>query len=83
MPPPIFEAVAVKVTLVFIQIVALGLTVKFTEGVAVVELTDIFIAFEVAVVDVKHAVPPVIVIIQVTALPLANVLLVNVLAVVY
>ena len=83
MPPPIFEAVAVKVTLVFIQIVALGLTVKFTEGVAVVELTDIFIAFEVAVVDVKHAVPPVIVIIQVTALPLANVLLVNVLAVVF
>jgi hypothetical protein len=82
-PPPVFDAFAVNVTLVPIQIVVLGLAVKFTEGVADAELTVIFTAFEVAVVVVKQDVPPLIVIVQVTLLPLAKVLLVNVLDVLF
>jgi hypothetical protein len=77
-PPPVFEAVAVKVTGVPAQIVVLGLTAKFTEGIVPAELTDIVTPFEMAVAAAKQVVPPLIVITHVTALPLANVVLVKV-----
>jgi hypothetical protein len=68
-PPPTFEGVAVKVTLVPRQIVPLAFDAKFTEGVAD-EITDINTSVEVAEVIAKH-VPSLIVIAQDTTSSLA------------
>jgi hypothetical protein len=77
-PSPVFDAFAVKVTLVPSQIVEFGLTAKFTEGVITVELTRIFKAFDNAVVVAKQVVPPLIVIVQFTTSASASVVLVKV-----
>ena len=70
MPPPRLPAVAVNVTGVPAQIEPDGEAAMLTVGVTL-EFTDIVIVFEFAVLLVRHP-PPVIVIVQVTALPLAS-----------
>jgi hypothetical protein len=77
-PPPVFDAFAVKVRGVLEHTVVLGLTTKFTEGIAAAELTVIVTPFEMAVAAAKQVVPPVIVTAHVTKLPLASVVLVKV-----
>ena len=69
-PPPVLEAVAVNVTGVPEQIAPEGEAPMLTAGV-MLELTDMVIVFELAVFALRQ-VPPVIVMVQVTASPFAN-----------
>ena len=73
-PPPRLDGVAVKVTEVPVQIAPEGEAPMLTVGVTL-ELTDIVIVFDVAVFELRQ-VPPVIVMSQVTVLPLASVVVV-------
>ena len=67
MPPLV--GVAVKVTLVPAQIVLPGLAVMLTDGITVA-VTDIVIAFDIAVAGLAHASDDVIT--HVTASPFTN-----------
>ena len=75
-PPPRLDGVAVKVTDVPWQTAPKGEAPMVTVGVTL-EFTNIVTVFEIAVFVVRQ-VPPVTVIVQVTASPLANVVLVKV-----
>ena len=72
-PPPVFDAVAVKVTLVPAQTVVPGAGEMLTAGVTLA-LIDIIMLFEEAVVEVRQLLPPAILISTVTWSPLARVL---------